>query len=64
MLLKIRFELILDSQDFNQLDDIVCINAKKVNLYLMYEHYTDHGLVFQKLSIYKYFQCVFFVKCS
>lgn len=54
-LLKIKFELIQGGQDFNQLDDIMRVDNKKVRPCSMYKHYLYHVLVFQKLSIYKYF---------
>lgn len=54
-LLKIKFELILGGQDFNQLDNIIYVDNRKMRLYLIYKNYIYHSLVFQKLSIYKYF---------
>lgn len=54
-LLKIKFPLILNSQNFNQLDNIVCVNSAKVRPSLMYKHYAYCGPAFEKISIYEYF---------
>lgn len=52
--IKIKAELILNSQNFNQLDNIMNVKSGKVRLYSIYEHYTRCDLLFQKISIYKY----------
>lgn len=62
MLLKIKFELVLSSKNFNQLDDIMHINDAKVRSCLIYKHYIYCDLAFQKVSIYKYFQCIIIIK--
>lgn len=61
-LLNTKFKVILDGQDFNQSDDIMYINSGKLRLYLIYKHYIYHGLAFQKLNIYKYFQYISIIK--
>lgn len=63
-LLKIKFPLILSSQNFNWLDDIIWVNSDKVRLCLLYKHYAHCGLAFEKVSIYEYFWYVFIVKHS
>lgn len=50
-LLKTKFELILDSQDFNKLNGIMRINGRKIKPGLIYKHYIYCNLAFQKLSI-------------
>lgn len=61
-LLKAKFEFILGGQDFNQSDDIIRIDNRKVSPCLIYENYIYRGLKFLKLSIDKYFQCVNILK--
>lgn len=45
-LLKTRFKLILESQEFNQSSNIVYIDYRKMALCLMYEYYTYCNLAF------------------
>lgn len=54
-MLKTKFELILDSQNFNWLDNIMCVNSRKIKLWLIYKHYIYYNLAFENLNIYKYF---------
>lgn len=61
-LLKTKFKLILNSQNFNQLDNIISINSRKIRLYFIYEYYIYYGLVFQNVSIYEYFQYIVIIK--
>lgn len=63
-LLKSKFLLILSGQNFNQSNDIVCVNGAKVRPCSMYEHYAHRGLLFENISIYEYFRFVFIVKRS
>lgn len=62
LLLKTKFDLTLSGQYLNQSDNIIRIYDRKVGPYLMYDDYIYRGPTFQKLSIYEYYQCVFFVK--
>lgn len=62
VLLKIKFELILGDYNFNQSDNIMCVNDKKMKLYLIYKHYIYCDFVFQKLNKYKYFRFIFIIK--
>ena len=62
--LKIKFPLILNGQNFNQSDNIVCVNGAKVKLCFMYKYYAYCSLAFEKVNIYKYFWFVFIVKQS
>ena len=61
-LLQAKFLLILNSKSFNQSDNIVRIDDTKIRPYLIYEYYMHRGSTFDKISIYKYLQFVFFVK--
>ncbi len=63
-LLQAKFLLILNSQNFNQSDDIVCIDSTKIRLYSIYKHYAYRDSAFDRISIYKYLQFVFIVKQS
>ncbi len=49
-----KFLLILNGENFNQLDNIVCVDGKKVQTYSMYKYYTHCSSAFDKISIYKY----------
>ena len=53
-LLQAKFLLILNSQNFNQSDDIVCVDSTKIRPCLIYEHYAYRGSAFDRISIYKY----------
>ena len=63
-LLQAKFLLILNSQSFNQSDDIFGVDGIKVWSCSIYEHYTYQGSTFNKISIYKYLQFVSIVKQS
>ncbi len=56
--------MILNGQNFNQSDDIVCVDGTKIRPCSMYEHYTHRGSAFDRISIYKYLQFVSIVKRS
>lgn len=56
--------MIFSSQSFNKLDNNICVNSAKVQLYSIYKHYTNFNLVFKKINIYKYFWFVFIIKQS
>ena len=56
--------LILNIENFNQLDNIVWVDGRKVQLCLMYEYYAYCGPVFDDISLYKYLQFVFIMKQS
>ena len=43
-LLKIKFLLILNDKNFNQSNNIVCVNGAKVRMYFIYKHYAHCGL--------------------
>ncbi len=62
--LQAKFSLILNSQSFNQSDNIMHIDGTKVQPYLIYKHYMHHGSTFGKISIYKYLRFVSIVKRS
>lgn len=59
-LLQAKFSLILDSQSFNQSDNILHNNGTKIWLYSIYEHYIHCGSIYNKISLYKYswFICI------
>ena len=61
-LLQAKFSLILNSKNFYQSDDIVCVDGIKIRPCSMYEHYVHRGFAFDRISIYKYLQFVFIVK--
>lgn len=52
ILLKTKLELLLNSQDFNLLDNILDINNKKIKLYLIYKYYIHYIFTFQELDIF------------
>ena len=64
ILFNTKFQLILSSQYFSQSDNIICIDSGKVRLYLMYKHYTHYSHIFEKISIYEYFQFFIIIKQS
>ncbi len=57
-LLQAKFLLILNSQNFNQSDDIVHVDDTKIRPCSMYEYYAHRGSAFDRISIYKYLQFV------
>ncbi len=63
-LLQVKFLLILNGQNFNQLDNIVRVDGNKIRPYSMYEYYAYRGSALDKISIYKYLQFVSIVKRS
>ncbi len=63
-LLQVKFSLILNSQNFNQSDDIVRVDGTKIRPCSMYKHYAHRGSAFDRISIYKYLQFVSIVKRS
>ena len=63
-LFQAKFLWILNSQNFNQWDDIVHVDSTKIRTCLMYEHYVYHGFALGKISIYKYLQFISIIKQS
>ncbi len=63
-LFQVKFLLILNSQNFNQSDDIVRVDGSKIWPCLMYEHYAHRSFAFDRISIYKYLRFVLIKKWS
>ncbi len=63
-LLQAKFSLILNSQNFNQSDNIMRVDGTKIRLCSMYEHYAHLGSAFDRISIYKHLQFVSIMKRS
>ena len=63
-LLQAKFLLILNSQNFNQSNNIMQVDGSKVWPCSIYEHYAYRGFAFNEISIYKYLQFVFIMKQS
>ena len=53
-LFQAKFLLIMNSQSFNQSDDIVHVDSTKIWPCLIYEYYTYCDSAFDKINIYKY----------
>ena len=63
-LFQTKFLLILNGKNFNQLDEIICVDGTKIRPCSIYEHYTYRGSIFDRISIYKYLQFISIVKLS
>ena len=61
-LFQAKFSLILNNKNFNQSDNIVCVNDTKIWSCSMYNYYAHRGFIFDTISIYKYLQFVSIVK--
>ncbi len=63
-LLQVKFLLILNGQNLDQSDTIMCVDGTKIRSCSIYEHYTHRDFAFDRISIYEYLQFVFIMKCS